>query len=344
MPESLRDQVLRLLMDSPNASISGSELAEKLHVTRSAIWKAVEGLRKDGFPIEAGTNRGYRLAGESGIASEGGIRAALQGYGFPGLQKRESGIWIGRDIRVLESAASTNSLAKQEAQKGAEHGRVIIAREQSGGRGRPGRIFFSPKDTGIYLSVILRPEFSLEDSFRLTAWAALCVARAVEQTAGVPERTIQIKWINDLFLDGKKVCGILTEASMDLEMRKLEYAVVGIGLNLSTSTENFPPELRDKATSLETALGKKIPPNSLIAATLMEMENSLAGILEPGWMEDYRRRSFLTGKDIEILREEEWRRCQVLDIGMDGRLEVLYPDGKRERLVSGEIRHLEKQW
>ena len=338
MPESLRDQVLRLLMDNPDASISGSGLAARLHVTRSAVWKAVEGLRKDGFPIEAGTNRGYRLAGESGKLSEGGIRAILKGKGFSCPPKGEKELWIGRDIQVLDSVPSTNSLAKQEAQKGAEHGKVIIAREQTSGRGRSGRTFFSPRDMGIYFSVILRPEYSLEDSFRLTAWAALCVARAIEQAAGIPERTVQIKWINDLFLDGKKVCGILTEASMDLEMRKLEYAVVGVGLNLSTPEGDFPPELQGRAVSLEAALEKKIPPNSLIAAILMEMENSLSEIPEPGWMEDYRQRSFLTGKEIEILREGKWYRCQVLDIGMDGRLEVLYPGGKIEKLVSAEIR------
>ncbi len=336
MPESIRDQVLRLLMDNPNASISGSGLASRLHVTRSAVWKAVEGLRKDGFPIEAVTNRGYRLAGESGKISEGGIRAVLQSLSH--LTKKENELWIGWDIQVLDSAVSTNSLAKQEAQKGAEHGKVIIAREQLGGRGRSGRTFFSPKDTGLYLSVILRPEYSLEDSFRLTAWAALCVAKAIEHIAEVPEGTVQIKWINDLFLDGKKVCGILTEASMDLEMRRLEYAVIGVGLNLSVPAQGFPPELQGKAISLEEALGKKIPPNTLIAAILTEMENSLAEIPEPGWMEDYRRRSFLTGKEIEILRDGEWCRCSVLDIGMDGKLEILFPDGKKEKLVSAEIR------
>ena len=120
MPESIRDQVLRLLMDNPNTSISGSELATKLHVTRSAVWKAVEGLRKDGFPIEAVTNRGYRLAGESGKISEGGIRAVLQSLSHS--IKKENEFWIGWDIQVLDSAVSTNSLAKQEAQKGAEHG------------------------------------------------------------------------------------------------------------------------------------------------------------------------------------------------------------------------------
>ena len=170
------------------------------------------------------------------------------------------------------------------------------------------------------------------------------MAKAIEHTAQAPEGTVQIKWINDLFLDGKKVCGILTEASMDLEMRKLEYAVIGVGLNLSTPAKDFPLELQDKAISLEDALGKKIPPNSLIAAILMEMEDSLAEIPEPGWMEDYQRRSFLTGKEIEILRDGEWRRCSVLDIGMDGKLEVLYPDGKREKLVSAEIRHFDNKY
>jgi len=339
MPETLRNQVLHLLMESPNTSISGNLLASKLHVTRSAIWKAIEGLRKDGFPIEAVTNRGYKLSGDSEKISEGGIRAILQSGGYSNPPKGKGELWIGHNLQVLESSVSTNSLAKQEAQGGASHGMVIISREQVGGRGRSGRTFFSPKDTGIYLSVILRPEYSLEDSFRLTAWAALCVAKAIERSAEVPEGTVQIKWINDLFLDGKKVCGILTEASMDMEMRKLEYAVIGVGLNLSTQPEDFPPELRGKAVSLQDALGKKIPPNPLIAAILMEMEDSLRRIPETEWMEDYRRRSFLTGKEIEILRDGEWCRCHVLDIGMDGRLEVQFPDGREEKLVSAEIRH-----
>ncbi len=320
----MKTKVLEILEQNRQESVSGSKIASKLQITRSAVWKTIEALRREGYQIEAVTNRGYRLCSDTGHVSAAGIFSALHTEVF------------GRQLHVEPCVDSTNAVAKQAAQQGAGHGDVVAAREQTGGRGRRNRTFFSPKDVGLYMSVVLRPECSAEQGIHLTTWAAVVVARAVELLTGLP---VEIKWINDLYVQGKKICGILTEASMDLELHQLEYAVVGIGINVSTLPDQFPEELQGKAASLKMLLGEESPPslNRLAAAILDEMERSWPDCFSNSVMEEYRRRSFLIGKEIAWWNKDHWQRVLVEDIKPDGSLAVITPRGM-QRLYSGDIR------
>ena len=193
---------------------------------------------------------------------------------------------IGRELEIHERLDSTNNRAKALAAAGAPHGTAVIADSQSGGRGRLGRSFFSPEHSGIYLTVILRPDCAPEQASLLTSLAAVAAARAVEKVSGAD---VKIKWVNDLYLNGKKICGILTEAGLSPEGGRLAYAVTGIGINVGRM--EFPPELRETATSIGNETGLAPDRNRLIAEVLNELE-ALYGSLETGtFLEESRRRS-----------------------------------------------------
>ena len=214
----VKDRVLAALEASRGTYLSGQALAQQLQVSRNAVWKAISQLRESGYPIQAVSHRGYCLDVDSPLLSPQSIARHLT---VPGLQ-----------VEVAQTVSSTNTLLRQRAEEGAPEGLVLAAVEQTAGKGRQGHSFFSPPDTGLYLSLLLRPKLSAQDALLLTTCAAAAVALAIEACAGVEA---QIKWVNDVFCRGKKVCGILTEAALDLESGGLQYAIVGMGVNL------FPP-------------------------------------------------------------------------------------------------------
>ena len=189
-----KEKLLALLEDSKGTFFSGEEIARTLQVSRAAVWKAVNALREDGYTIDAATNKGYRLSPDSDILSPQGIRRFL---------KPE---YRDLDLTVLPTAPSTNALVREKANQGRPEGCVIIACEQTDGRGRYGRQFFSPVDSGVYLSLLLRPTaYSPQQATCLTAAAAAAMCQAIEAVTG---QQPGIKWVNDIFLHGKKVCGI----------------------------------------------------------------------------------------------------------------------------------------
>ena len=224
-----KEAVLRLLRESGGAYVSGEEISAALGVTRAAVWKAVDALRRDGCEIESRKSMGYRLAGVSDSLSETAIRARL------GATER-----VGRTLRCLARVDSTNDYVKRLAANGAPDGAVAVADEQTGGKGRRGRSFASPAGKGVYLSVLLRPDVAPRRLLPLTGFAAVAVCDAVERVARVRPR---IKWTNDLVLGGKKLCGILTELSVEGESGALQYAVVGVGVNVAHT--DFAPELAE---------------------------------------------------------------------------------------------------
>ena len=191
-----KEDLLSLLWQNADAYIAGEELARRLSVSRTAVWKAIGQLRETGYNIESVSNRGYRLLSESDVLSEEGIRRHLKHQELK--------------LQVYKTITSTNTVLKSLAAEGAPAGLVLIAEEQTAGRGRMGRSFYSPADSGLYLSLLLRPNVSAVEATRLTACAAVAVAETIEELSGRPA---QIKWVNDIFVDGRKVCGILTEAS-----------------------------------------------------------------------------------------------------------------------------------
>ena len=228
---TVKSGLLEILEKQKGETLSGEKLAEELHCTRAAIWKAVKSLREEGYKIEAGQNKGYMLAKANDRLSVEAIR--------PFLLSPE--VYIG----VYQEVDSTNRAAKAAAVNGeAGHGSFVLAGSQSAGRGRRGRSFYSPQDAGIYLSVILEPKGSIQESLLLTAEAAVAVYKAVKKVTGI---SLDIKWVNDLYHNGRKVCGILTEAVTDFESGNIEFAVVGIGLNLFEASDGYPDALQEIA-------------------------------------------------------------------------------------------------
>ncbi len=314
-----KERVLRALL-AAQGEVSGSALAQSLGLSRSAVWKAIEQLRGEGCAIEAATNRGYRLVADGNILS----RAALEKYLQPGA--------IGSEIEIHGELASTNDRAKALALEGAPHGTVVLAGRQSAGRGRFGRVFHSPEGSGMYLSCILRPEIPAERAVLVTAMAAVAVAQAMEALADVEAK---IKWVNDVYIGDKKACGILCEAGMDFESGQLDYVVMGVGVNVGFM--EFPEELREIATSLSNACGRSVSRNRFTGELLNRL-NHLYPLLETGsFMEEYRRRSNVIGRRVEVFRGNAHYPATATGINDDGSLIVRREDGSEESLHSGEI-------
>ena len=243
--------------------------------------------------------------------------------------------WAGL-VTVLDTADSTNTQARVLAEAGAPHGTVVLADRQTGGRGRLGRRFDSPAGLGLYLSLVLRPAAPAGELPPLTALAAVAVCSAVEAVAG---RRPGIKWVNDLVLDGRKLGGILTELSIDADSGAARYAVVGIGINCAQWADDFPPELRETATSLTLACGREVGRETLAAAVIRELER-MDRALSAGyadWLAAYASDCLTIGHEVKLLRGGTSRRARALGIDSKAALLVEYEDGSRETVDSGEV-------
>lgn len=318
---TLREGILAVLEEHRGEFISGETLAATLSVSRSAVWKAIRRLQEDGHEITAVPNRGYCLAPSSQVLSPQSIRPHLHDGSL--------------SLLVYPEVSSTNTLAKQMVEAGAPEGTVILAETQTAGRGRRDHSFHSPPEGGIYMSLILRPAFSARDSLCITTCAAVAVARAIEEVSGVEAR---IKWVNDVFCHGKKVCGISTEASIDLESGGLRYAVLGIGINVFPGDEPFSPALSAVATTVFPARPQGADVRSrLVAGVLNYFWAEYPRLTEKHFFEAYRTRSFLLGQPINILRGRETIPALALDLDRDFGLRVRLDDGTEETLSSGEV-------
>ena len=305
---TVRDSILELFEQNKGKALSGEEMARMLGVSRASVWKAVQSLWQDGYPVAGAPNRGYTLEAND-ILSAAGVKPFLQSDWF---------------VQVLDKVDSTNTEVRRRAQGGAPHRTVVAANMQTDGRGRRGKTFFSPHGTGLYFSVLLRPKMNLQDAALITCRVAVAVARAVEALAGLEA---QIKWVNDIYINGKKVCGILSEAASDLESGGVEYIVVGIGINVST--KDFPEELRDVAASIPEGINR----NRLMAEVLNQLDVCLDG----DCMEEYKKRSCVLGKQIEVIYPDRKEAATALDIDGEGRLVVRDSLGNLKLLYSGEI-------
>ena len=315
---STKNEVLRTLMGE-SAALSGERLARRLGVSRNSVWKAIEQLRQEGYEIEAATNRGYRLTGVPNRISQ------------PEIEKYLTAQTIGARMEIHPLLDSSNNRAKELAASGAPHGYLVITESQSGGKGRMGRSFFSPEHSGVYITYVLRPQMLAEKAVMITSMAAVAVARAIETLADVD---VKIKWVNDLYINDRKVCGILCEASMDFETGGLEYAVLGIGINVTKM--EFPPELAFIATSIENECGHPLSRSRLIAEISNQLE-ALYGQLETGaFMAESRSRSNVIGRDVTVIRGDERYEAHAIDIDDAGRLVIRTASGV-SRVGSGEI-------
>jgi len=305
---TVQKKVLQIFEENKGKTLSGEEIAREIGCSRASVWKAVRALRAEGYSVESATNRGYTFF-ENDILSAEGAGAHLLG---------------GWQIVVLESVDSTNEEARRRAQAGAPDRTVIAAERQTGGRGRRGKTFFSPRGTGLYFSVLLRPRMTMADAALVTCRVAVAVARALEKYA---DEAVQIKWVNDIYIGGKKVCGILSEATSDLESGGVEYIVVGIGINVST--RDFPEELKNIAAGLPGNVNR----NELLAGILNRLDETLVEDV----MDEYKKRSCVIGKAIEIIHPDGAEPALAVDIDSQGHLIVRDMFGKLKVLHSGEI-------
>ncbi len=239
------------------------------------------------------------------------------------------------NIKVYKTISSTNTVLKEMAAQGAVEGTILIASEQTAGRGRMNRKFYSPTDTGLYMSILLRPKINAEEALFITTAAAVAVARAIEEISG---RSAGIKWVNDIFVNDKKVCGILTEASFDMQSGGIEYAILGIGLNITPPKGGFPDEIKDVAMSIFDKGDAPSDAKNRIAATIikyfMEYYQSLA---QHSFFDEYVRRSVVVGRDIIVIGREKSRSAKALSIDDKCNLRVRYDDGTEDVLSSGEV-------
>lgn len=320
--------VLEYLEKNRGTVVTGGELSRQLNVSRTAVWKAIHALQDKGHEIEVLANSGYRLTESSDGLSERGIAEFLNTRAF------------GRQMELHESLPSTNRRLREMDISNLPEGYAVIADGQSSGRGRSGRTFYSPAREGVYFSVLLKPDMEISDVTMITVCAAVAVCRAVDAVCGI---SAKIKWVNDIFNDGKKLCGILSEASVSAELRRIDSVVVGIGIN----TGVVDSAVKNIAGSILEATGKRGLRNRLIAETLNQLEDVyLAFSLRREKKEilaEYSERMLYIGKRIEIIEGAASSIATVLGIDDAGALLVRLPGGGRRSVISGEIKIFESE-
>ncbi|MFI3115101.1 MAG: biotin--[acetyl-CoA-carboxylase] ligase [Clostridia bacterium] len=315
---SVKEQLLKILINQENNYISGENLATSLNVSRNSIWKAIKSLENDGYVIEAIRNKGYCLLSSNDVLSRDGVLKYLNKPDF-------------FDIEVYKEVTSTNTLLKENLNS--KEWKVLVSSHQTNGLGRLSRNFHSPKDTGVYFSFILRPNITMSQSTYLTAMTSIAVSRAI---FNVTQKNSQVKWVNDIFLDDKKVCGILCEASFSMENASLEYVILGIGINVYRPKDGFPEEIEDIAGFiLENHIDDVR--NKLVAQVLNNFYSLYQEFDTKKIVEEYKSKSYILGKEIYVIKSNENTKALALDIDDNCGLVVKYEDGTIETLNSGEI-------
>lgn len=317
---SIKNDVLALLSQNQNQYISGSSLAKSLNVSRNSIWKVIKSLENDGYKINAITNKGYALLSENDILSKEGIYSYLKDKDF-------------FDIDCHSEVTSTSTILKDFANNGQKEGKVIVSAKQNAGRGRLGRDFYSPQDTGVYFSILLRPKISTGKTIFLTTMTAIAVVDAI---AKVTNKESKIKWVNDIFVNDKKICGILSEASFTMENFNIDYVTLGIGINIYNPHNGFPTGIQDIAGYLLDDTIDDIR-NRLVAQVLDNFLQYYTTFDTQEIAQKYKSYSYVLGKDILVIKNEQSRKAKVLDIDENCALVVRYEDNSIESLFSGEI-------
>ena len=254
---AVKTEILKAIKEEAGF-VSGQELCDRFGVSRTAVWKAIGQLKEEGFQIEAVRNKGYRLLSSDDVITEAELMSSMEG----GFIKK---------IVYYEETDSTNIRARKLAEEGAPDGTLVVTDFQNAGRGRRGRMWVSPSGTGIFMSLILRPDILPSSASMLTLVAALAVYDGIKETTGL--ETV-IKWPNDIVAEGKKLCGILTEMSAELE--GIHYVVTGIGINANMT--EFPEEVGEAATSLRILTGGPVRRSRLIAAVMKEYEDTMKSL------------------------------------------------------------------
>ncbi len=323
MQSELRKRLLEAFSENESEYLSGQYLADLIGCSRTAVWKHIEELRKEGFELEAVRSKGYRIVSIPEKISPNEIALGLK-----------TAI-LGQHIHYEETVESTQKIALRLSLEGVPEGTAVISEEQTGGRGRLGRQFYSPKYTGVWMSIILRPTLPPQKAPQLTLITAVAVVQAIEEVTGLNP---QIKWPNDILIDGKKVTGILTE--MQAESDRIDSVIIGIGLNVNQEKEDYPEELRSIATSLFIESGKKINRAELTRELLLKLEKLYLLYLEEGFYpikllwESY---AVSIGKTITARMLNGSLRGKAMGITDDGVLLMEDEAGKIHQIYSADI-------
>ncbi|NMM64848.1 biotin--[acetyl-CoA-carboxylase] ligase [Clostridium sp. P21] len=319
----MKNRILHLLKENEGNFISGQIISEKLGVSRTAIWKYINTLRNEGYHIDSISNKGYNLTFSPDLLS------------FEEINENLTTKYIGRNLFYFESLDSTNTKAKELALKDASHGTIIISEEQTAGKGRLGRFFLSPKYKGIWISIILRPDIDPLKVPKITQIGAAAVVKACEAF----NINVNVKWPNDIILNNKKVCGILTE--MSGELNKVNYVVMGIGVNANIDENDFPEELKNKATSISIETKNYIKRKEFVGILLNNFEKLYEEFVEEDNIKTSinicRKNSILIGKEIKIINRNKETLAKALDLDENGELIVELKDGNIYKVVSGEV-------
>ncbi|MFX0549464.1 biotin--[acetyl-CoA-carboxylase] ligase [Hathewaya histolytica] len=318
----MKEEILQLLKESKDKFISGEFISNQFGVSRASIWKYINAIKEDGYEIESVSRKGYRILSSPNILTYAEVS--------PYLKTK----YIGRNIIHFHSIDSTNNKGKELASDGAKEGTVVISEIQTKGKGRLGRNWISPKGN-IYISIILKPKIDPFHLSKTTLIGAAAVNTALKEM-GIESK---IKWPNDIILENKKLCGILTEMSAELNL--LNYIVMGIGVNVNMDKEDFEDELKDTATSLKALYKKNFNRKELLGRILNNFEKYYEEFINTNSIKDCikicRKNSILLGKEVEIIERDEKKRVKALDISDEGALIVEYKNGEIEEIISGEV-------
>lgn len=317
----MKTEILRYLRET-EGYVSGQELCERLKVSRTAVWKVMQQLQAEGYEIEAVRNRGYRLKESGDVYTQAELQSVMKSR------------WAGKNLYFFEEVDSTNNVVRTLAEQGAPEGTLAVAANQTAGKGRRGRSWVAPAGSSIMMSILLRPDFSPERASMLTLVMAMAVARGIREMTGLEAG---IKWPNDIVADGRKLCGILTEMSTEIEY--IRYVVIGIGINVSM--KEFPEELSQKATSLELCLGHPVKRAPLIDACMRAFEVYYEKYLQTLDLsllqEEYNRELVNVGRSVTVLAPAGEYTGISHGINREGELIVELADGEIRNVVSGEV-------
>ncbi|MFL2029975.1 biotin--[acetyl-CoA-carboxylase] ligase [Loigolactobacillus zhaoyuanensis] len=315
---STQEKLLTLLIEQPSKYLSGEQLGQALGISRTAVWKAIQALKVAGYQLETKPHQGYRYQPTDLLSA-------------PLIRQNLDATLTDLPLNIFKELASTNQSAKKAAAENSVSPQIFIADQQTAGYGRYGRTFVSPEQSGIYLSILLRPDQPLTDVGLLTTAVAMAVFRAIKATTGI---SVDIKWVNDLYYQGKKICGILSEAITDFESQQISHLVIGIGLNFADSTV-IPAELQSKVG----ALFQQQPPitrNQLISAILNQFFQLYQTYTQGEFLAEYRKHSLLIGRNVTLQQGQQSITGTVKTINATGELVLTTSTGLRS-FSSGEV-------
>jgi BirA family biotin operon repressor/biotin-[acetyl-CoA-carboxylase] ligase len=317
-------RILSALRRSANGGVSGAELSQQLGISRAAVWARIEELRSLGYDIAASPHQGYQLLGVPDVLHADDLLSLVS-----------DNKTVGRDMRVFEQTSSTNDVVEKLARDGVKEGMVVFAESQTRGRGRLGRRWLSPPRKGLWFSVLLRPDLQPQAATQLTVAAATALLRAIRDQAGI---TPEIKWPNDILIKGRKVAGVLTELSAELD--HIKHLTLGVGVDVNLNASEFPAELRKTATSLKIESGRPIHRADLAAAILRELDRDYERIRSRRFDEvadEWEAHCTTLGRRVTIQVGDRVLQGEAEALDDDGALLLRTQHGHLERIIGGDV-------